>query len=404
MSDDTPFETGTPLRTVAPGVHVCTTIGHVVTIEASTGIVQVDTGVIEPMSEAVIAEIRTVTDLPIETIVYSHGHLGYNEACPAWLRHTEARGEPRPEIVAHANLVRRYDRYRRTSGLQQRINEIQFRLPKGTLTTRPVRLTDPDRTFDDHLVLDPDGRRIELFWAPSETDDALAVWLPDERILYGGAATIEGLPNIGTPMRTMRETMRWVATLDSMATLEPELLIREHGPEIEGAGDVQEYLTSTARFLRHVYDETIALLNQGQLPDEIVHQLDVPPELDRPWLQPAYGHVDYIVRDICRSELGWWTDWNPTHLHPAVTSDAAAAVASAIADPAAVLERARALRDDGRIDLALHVVDLLALDTPQAEARALKAELCDLAADQATSYVSQSLYRWSASELRGSPT
>lgn len=401
MSDRaTPFETGTPLRTVAPGIHVGTTIGHIVSIETESGLVQIDTGVIEPMSEAVIAEIRAVTDLPLTTIVYSHGHLGYNEACPVWLRHTEARGEQRPEIVAHRNLVGRYERYQRTAGLQQRINEIQFRLPRGTLTGRPVRLTFPDSVFDDRMVLDPGGRRLQLFWAPSETDDALAVWIPDERILYGGAATIEGMPNVGTPMRTMRDTMRWVRTLETMADLEPALLIREHGPEIQGASEVHEFLTSTAAFLRHVYDAVIALLNEGMLPDELVHRLEIPSGLDRPWLQPAYGHVDYIVRDICRSELGWWTDWNPTNLHPAAPDDASAAIVSAIADPDAVLSRARALRDEGRVDLALHVVDLLALDHAQTEARVLKAELCDLAADAATSYVSQSLLRWSAGELR----
>ncbi len=53
--------------------------------------------------------------------------------------------------------------------------------------------------------------------------------------------------------------------------------------------------------------------------------------------------------------------------------------------------------------LALHVVDLLALDAGgddvTVEARTLKAEMCRQAAELDTSYVSQSLYLNGADEL-----
>ncbi len=42
---------------------------------------------------------------------------------------------------------------------------------------------------------------MDLLWAPSEVDDALEVWLPEEGILYGGAATPgDMIPTIGTPL------------------------------------------------------------------------------------------------------------------------------------------------------------------------------------------------------------
>ena len=64
---------------------------------------------------------------------------------------------------------------------------------------------DSDITFREHSSF---MRRacVEL-WVPSETDDALAVWLPETRVLYGGAATPgDAIPNIGTPLRTQRLT------------------------------------------------------------------------------------------------------------------------------------------------------------------------------------------------------
>jgi uncharacterized sulfatase len=124
-------------------------------------------------------------------------------------------------------------------------------------------------------------------------------------------------------------------------------------------------------------------------------------------MRPLYGDPEYIVRDIFRSETGWW-DRNPTNLHPAHPDASGAAVLSAITDRKAVLDRVRALAEAGEHQLALHVVDLLALapgdDPDVVEARALKAELCRTLGDAATSFVSQSLYISSAGIIaKGAP-
>jgi uncharacterized sulfatase len=75
-------------------------------------------------------------------------------------------------------------------------------------------------------------------------------------------------------------------------------------------------------------------------------------------------------------------------------------VLSAIADPGAVITRARQLAEQGDTQLALHVIDLLALgDGDQAEvaeARAVKADLCRTRASEITPFVSKSCYHSSA--------
>ena len=120
---------------------------------------------------------------------------------------------------------------------------------------------------------------------------------------------------------------------------------------------------------------------------------------DSPWMRATYGAPEYIVRDLYREENGWW-DRNPTTLHPASPDAAAAAVRSAISDSGAVLERARELADAGDTQLALHVIDLLALDAGEdpdvVEARALKAELCRSRAGEIEPFVSKSCYQSSA--------
>ena len=79
----------------------------------------------------------------------------------------------------------------------------------------------------------------------------------------------------------------------------------------------------------------------------------------------------------------------------------------AAAQPGAVLARAHELAKAGEAQLALHVVDLLALapgDEPEVvDARQLKAELCTLLAEESSSFVSQSLYLSSAGVIRDEP-
>ena len=141
-------------------------------------------------------------------------------------------------------------------------------------------------------------------------------------------------------------------------------------------------------------------MNRGMNAIEILHDIEYPPELfDQPWMIPVYGCPDYIVREIYRSENGWW-DRNPTSLHPASQDTAAAAVLSALPDPAFVLTRARELAEGGEHQLALHVIDLVAAapggDPIIAEARKLKAEWLRTRAEQVSSFVSRSLYLSSA--------
>lgn len=141
-------------------------------------------------------------------------------------------------------------------------------------------------------------------------------------------------------------------------------------------------------------------MNDGMDEGEILADMTYPDELfDLPWMRPTYGDPDYIVRDLYREENGWW-DRNPTTLHPAPPTDAADAVLSAIAEPGLVLARARELAASGETQLALHVIDLLALsksDEPEVvEARALKAELCRARAGEVEPFVSKSCYRSTA--------
>ena len=93
-------------------------------------------------------------------------------------------------------------------------------LPNAEFNTVALELNMPRETFSRALRLGDAARQIQLLWAPSETDDALVAWLPKERLLYGGAAVTPSIPNVGTPLRSLRDPVRWADTLERLARLE----------------------------------------------------------------------------------------------------------------------------------------------------------------------------------------
>lgn len=390
---------------LVPGVHTLGGQGNTLAIETGLGVVLVDAGPGGSVTRQMIEHLRTLTDKPVHAIVYSHGHAGYNAGVPLWQSHAAERGDAPPLLIGHRRVQPRYQRYVETAGLQAWLNSRQFR--KAFKPTTAADWHVPQLLVDDTLVLECAGRRIELIAAPSETDDTLAVWLPQDRFLYGSAAMIRSIPNIGTPLRTLRDPMRWAATLERLHALAPRIVLPEFGAPITDAQEIEDAFRIPIRALHYLRQEVVARMNRGMSEREVLADMDYPSELfGHKFMRAIYGSPDYIVRDMWRTENGWW-DRNPTSLHPARPAAVAQAILDALGDPSAVLAHARRLAEEGQAQLAMHVVDLVALSESGnaivKEAKELKASLCDARSAQCSSIVSRQILRSCAEDLRGLP-
>ncbi|KAI9029352.1 beta-lactamase domain-containing protein [Hyaloraphidium curvatum] len=390
-------------QTIADGVYLFGGQGNGVAFETAGGVVLIDAGPGGPVTRRMIDSLRTLTGSRLRALIFSHGHNGYNAGVPEWVAHNASRGEAPPETIAHRNILARQERYRRNLGLEIIFNQHQFGWPVEQ-GAQAMRSHAPTTLVDDRLTIEDPVRPIDIMWGPSETDDAVTVFLPKQRVLYGGAAVISGFPNIGTPLRTQRYTLRWAQTLRGLLALDAEILIPEFGPVVVGKDKIRDRLTKTVEALEWLWKETLDRMAKGLTDVEIIHDLPRPiPHAQEKYLTADYGDPDYVVRDVVREHSGWWMSRNPTDLHPAHPDEAAAAIFGAI-DPAKVLARARELAASGKDQLALHVVDLVALapgnDPLVEEARLFKADLCEKVAAKTSPFVSRSLYRSSARLLR----
>jgi glyoxylase-like metal-dependent hydrolase (beta-lactamase superfamily II) len=333
---------------------------HVPTMANSTafvtddGILLVDCGVVQ-VGPHIHSAVRSYTDAALHSVVYTHGHVDHCMGLAPWLK------EGKPNVVAHEDVPRRFDRYLRTIGLQEHINAVQF----GFEDLRwPTDYVYPDTTYRDSLDLTIGGERFELRHGKGETDDATWVWAPERGVLCTGDFWISCVPNCGNPQKVQRYPEEWIKAFEQMIPLGAETLLPGHGPLITGAADVRRALDDAASYLRSIVDQTMAALNEGLPHDEIVARVKPPAEFsDRPYLQPIYDRPEFIVRNLIRLHGGWW-DGYASNLMPATESEQAREIATLAGGVDKLVARARELAESD-IDVACHLAEWAALAEPK---------------------------------------
>ena len=369
--------------------------------ETDEGLVLVDSGglLIAPV---VHEQLRAWSDLPLHTAIYSHGHVDHVFGVPLFDREAEERGWPRPRVVAHENVPRRFDRYALTAGYNAAINERQFGL-EGL--EWPTEFRRPDETYSDRLELEIGGERFELTHAKGETDDYTWTWVPSRRILCPGDLFIWATPNAGNPQKAQRYPLEWARALRAMAELDAELMLPGHGLPVVGTERVTAALTDTAALLESICEQTLELMNRGATLDEVIHAVAAPAELvEKPYLQPVYDEPEFIVRNLWRLYGGWY-DGNPAHLKPAPEAVLAAELARLAGGAERLADRALELAgdgaDQGALRVAGHLAELaLSADGGSPAAREARARVNELRAEDATSTMARGIFNWAAADAR----
>jgi hypothetical protein len=68
-----------------------------------------------------------------------------------------------------------------------------------------------------------------------------------------------------------------------------------HGLPIAGTARIRQVLDDVATALEELVADTLALMNEGQPLDRIVHSVPVRPELlERPYLRPFYDEPEFV--------------------------------------------------------------------------------------------------------------
>ena len=360
------------LSEVADGLAMVESFSHTVAWDSGEGLVCFDASHYNTGGR-IVQELGRWRPGPINTLVYTHGHIDHVGGSGAFAAHNRDNGFPTLRVVGHENVQRRFDRYRETDSWNQLINARQFGGVRDDLGMAgqlkpaeggprlgfflPPDTADVTATVGDFTSETIGGTTVEHHHGKGETDDHLWTWFPEKKWVMTGDFVIWNFPNAGNPQKVQRWPVEWAATLRRIIAKEPELLLPAHGLPITGRERIARVLDEIATALEDLVRDVISMMNAGATLDEIVHTVRVPADtLARPYLRPLYDEPEFVVRGVWRQFGGWW-DGAPARLKPARDADLGSELARLSGGADVLVRRALELAQAGDMRLACHLAD-----------------------------------------------
>jgi alkyl sulfatase BDS1-like metallo-beta-lactamase superfamily hydrolase len=314
--------------------------------------------------------LREVSQAPVRYIVLTHAHHDHTGGVSLWK-------EPKTQIVAQSKFVE-MDRYQtRLSGYLSKTGAAQFGLDEHVLNAfdrLPRNHATPSITFDDKYEFTLGGTKFDLSSAPGETYDHLCVWVPKYKAAFVGDNFYDSFPNIYTLRGTQpRWALDYVASLNKILALEPEILLPSHGTPIVGHPKIVERLTRYRDAIQYVHDATVKGMNDGKDVFTLMREIKLPAELD---VGEAYGKVAWSVRGIYEGYVGWF-DRNPASMYAEPPTSAERELVRMAGGAQAVGSKAKEMARSGDPVQALRLAEAALAVDPKSTA-ALEAKLSSL--------------------------
>ena len=230
------------------------------------------------------------------------------------------------QIIAHRTVpdaMRRSADPREPRNLLQRVDRLLPRLllsafhPGAMALARQlqqdfdfdgIELVAPTTLFDERHVLDLNGTEVHLIYVgPCHQVGDTIVHVPKERVLFAGDVIFCAC----TPMGWTGTYEKWLATLDLIIWLEPDVIVPGHGPVcgIEGAMEMKAYL-------EYVREESSLWFERGLTALEAAKRIALGPYGG--WRSPArlYVNVERAYREFRNEPKD--VEWNSAKTFDAI--------------------------------------------------------------------------------------
>lgn len=295
--------------------------------------------------------LEAVSKGPIKYLILTHAHGDHTGGVGLWR-------QPETKIVAQKQHVDFMHYQTRLEGFYALRNAAQFGRPRPEPKPLPGNFGAkivPNVLFDDNYEFELGGLKFEVLHTPGETPDHATVWIPKFKAAFVGDNFYRAFPNLytlrGTPPRSALE---YIASLNKVLALKPELLLPSHGLPVRGNAEITRDVTRYRDAIQFVHDEVVKGMNAGKDVWTLLREIRLPKELD--WGE-SYGRLDWSVRGIYEGYVGWF-DGNPAMMYGTPPTAVYPEVVQLAGGPDALATRAAEHVRAGRPVEALHLLDM----------------------------------------------
>lgn len=378
-------------------------------IIGETSVILVDTLDSDERAKRLRAELATITDKPVRTIIYTHSHPDHRGGAGAFRDTVE-------EIIAFKARTEPLDGYGRIAAALNQRGGFQFgyeltdeeNISQGIGPREGKAVGDgvydfmpPTTVYDvDTTTRTIDGVTMELTAAPGETDDQLFVWLEEDKVMISGDNYYGCWPNLYAIRGTQyRDIAQWIKTLEKILSYPAEALLPGHTAPLIGRDQILEVVGNFKNAIASVFDQTLDCLGRGLTLAETVESVRLPEELrDKAYLGEYYGTVEWSVKGIYNGYVGWF-DGDAAHLMPCPRREFSAAVLELAGGPDNLLAKALSCLEKGESQLALELLELLGGEAQSGKIKEIKRRALLARAAQMTSANARHYYFCSAKEI-----
>ena len=382
-------------------------ISNAVAVLGETSVILIDALDSTGYGEEMKADLARLTDKPVKTIIYTHGHPDHRGGAGVFRDTVE-------EVIAFAPkkpVLKYYDRLKDVLN-QRGAYQFGYGLTDEETISQGIGIREgwavgkgsldfiaPTTIYhEDEVERVIDGIKLKMVSAAGETDDQIFVWLEEDQVICTGDNYYGCWPNLYAIRGTQyRDIAAWADTLGVILSYDAKALLPGHTRPVMGREQIKDQIGTFRDAIEYVLLETLDCMNKGMTISETAEQVKLPEKyLDKEYLGEFYGTVEWSVKSIYCGYVGWF-DGNAAGLMPVSDSKYQTVIRELIGDEK-LKEKIKAYMNEGQFQIALQLLEL-ADGKESSEYRELKKEALLKRAGQMTSANARHYFIASAKNL-----
>lgn len=204
-----------------------------------TGVIVIDALGSPALGKQLIAEIRKLTDKPIQFVIVTHYHADHIYGLQSFI-----------DIGATVIAQESAKEYLNSDTAKLRLQASRTEL--APWVNDDTRLVPASKWINEDIRLSLSGLDVELIkMGPAHTPDDLAIYFPSEGVLFAGDLVFRGrIPYVGNA-----DSLGWIKSLDKLLSRDAKVIVPGHGPASTSATEDLKFTRDYLVFVRKAMEQ-----------------------------------------------------------------------------------------------------------------------------------------------------